>query len=224
MAMEYIYLDYTTTQPVELKKFNGLQYSYEEECKDTGTLEITDTQGQQKAFFRVKPHTCYVLQRRNQSALQLHEVTPPRVFRDRTPWLFGFGSKHRCDSRSKLAQVCQEYQDTHPGSVVVMRDLYHLGSYLTYAYAVGKFTTPVAYCCKWAEDSAWGFFGDDTICEFIAEMYMNLGEFRYPLQYVIHQVKAMATTYPVRTRKFFQERLGCYDKDVYYADYPYDRF
>lgn len=223
MAMEYIYLDRTTKEPVELKNFKGLRYFYEEECGDTGTLEILDARGEQVAFFRVKPYACYLLQRRNQSALQLHEMTPPRVFRDRVPWLFGFGRKQRCESVAQLEQACQEYRAAHPHAEVVIREISYYGSYLRYAFAVGEYTTPVAYCCKWAENGTWAFFGDDTICEFIADLDREL-KFKFPLQYVIHQVKAMATTYPVPTKKFFQDRLGYYDKSVYYASDPCSGF
>ncbi len=223
MAMEYIYTDYTTKTPVELKNFKGLQYRYEEEYHDAGTLEILYTNGAQKAFFHVKPYTLYLLQCRNQSALQLHEVTPPRVFRDRVPWLFGFGRKQRCENHREFWQVCDAYQSMHPRASVLTRQVSYGGSYLTYAFVVGNFTAPIAYSCEWAEGEAWAFAGDDTICEFIAAMHRDLN-FKFPLQYVIHQVKAMATMYPVPTKRFFQERLGCYDKGVYYASDPSDGF
>lgn len=216
-------MDRITKAPVKLDKFTDLRYNYDEEYEDTGVLEIINARGEQVAFFRVKPHACYLLQRRNQSALQLHEMTPPRVFRDRTPWLFGFGGKQRCESRSKLDQACREYQVAHPNLKVIVKDLYHAGSFLSYAFAVGDFTTPVAYYCEWAKNETWAFFGDDTILKFIAEMYKDLS-FKFPLQYVIHQVRDMATTYPVPTKKFFQETLGCYNKGVYYASDPDEGF
>ncbi len=216
MAMEYIYFDHDIKQPVELKKFKGLSYQYEKWDCDEGTVEILDPHGEHVASFRVKPDTCYLLQRRNQSALQLYEVTPPRVFRDRAPWLFGFGSKQRCDSWDKLCQVGRAYQEAHPNSKLLMSSVPSHGSYLTYVYAADDYATPVAYCCEWAKDEAWAFFGNDTICEVIATMYRDLN-FKYPLQYVVHQVKAMATTYPVGTKEFFQGQLGIYDEDLYYG-------
>lgn len=217
MAMEHIYFDHDIERPVELKKFKGFSYQYEKWSRDEGTVEIFDHHGEQVASFQVKPDTCYVLQRRNQSALQLHEVTPPRVFRDRAAWLFGFGSKQRCDSWEKLCQAGQAYQEAHPNSKLLTSSVSSYGSYLTYVYAAGDYVTPVAYYCEWADNEAWAFVGDDTICEVIATMHRDLN-FRYPLQFVIHQVKAMASLYPVGARNFFQGRLGIYDEDAYYAD------
>ena len=219
MAIEYIYFDHDTIdRPAELKKFKGLSYQYEKWSCDEGTVEILNPHGEQVAFFRVKPDTCYVLQRRNQSALQLHEVTPPRILRERIPWLFGFGGKHRCGSRDELEQVCQEYRTVHPDVKVIVRDLYHAGSYLTYAYAVGKYTTPVAYYCIWGDGiPCFVGEGESTTCEFIIKMYRDLN-FKYPLQFVVHQVKAMAMLYPMGTKQFFHGRLGIYDNDLYYAD------
>ncbi len=218
MAMEYLYFDHDTEQPVALKHFKGLMYKYEEWPDGEGCVEVVDCDGDHMAFFYVKHRTCYLLQRRNQSALQLHEVTPPRIHRERVPWLFGFGSKQRYDSASSFDQACQKYRAAHPDVKLIVKDISDNGSYLTYAFAIGeRATTPVAYYCQWSEDTAWAFFGANTICEFIAEMYRDLN-FKYPMQYTIKLVKGMATTYPVPTRDFFRERLGIYDKDAYYAD------
>lgn len=223
MAMEYLYFDHNTEQPVPLKHFKNLMYEYEEWSGDEGHVEIIDRHDNYEASFQVKHRTCYLLQRRNQSALQLHEVTPPRILRERAPWLFGFGSKQRYDSRNSFSQACLEYCVAHPSVELTVRRTSCNGSYLEYAFAIdermigsGCATVPVAYWRQWNDDTAWAFFGDDTICEFIAEMYRDL-DFKYPLQYVIELVKGMATTYPVPTRGFFQEKLGIYDKNAYYA-------
>lgn len=218
MAMEYIYLDHDIKQPVALTKFKHLMYRYEVRCGGEGFLEILDHHGDRVASYHVKSNACYVLQRRNQSALQLHEVTPPRIFRERITWLFGFTSKHRCDSIEKFDQVCEEYEVTHHCSLIV-RDIYYAGSYLAYAFAMGDYTTPVAHYCLWANNGAWAFFGDDTTCKFIDRIHQDL-TFKFPLQYVIHQVKTIASLSSVDAMNFFHNELLCYDINVYYADDP----
>ena len=219
MAMQYVYTDQSTKELVKLKNFGGLQYSYDDynEC-----LEIFDSQGEHVAFFYVKPHTCYLLQRRNQSQLQLHEVTPPSFCMDQILWLFGFGRKHRCESRDSFAQACAEYQKAHPDLQVIVKEAEPVGVRVKYAFAWGRNATlcPVACFYEIAEGTTWAFFGKEAEYRVIAAMHKALGNFHYPLQYVIHLFKGVTMSYPVETRKFFQEELGYYAANVYYASGP----
>ena len=225
MAIEYIFLDQTKTVNLQNPNFCGLQYNYDEWSTDEGTLEIVNAAGEQKAFFHVKPWSLYCLQRRNQSALQLHEVTPPRLCRDQIPWLFGFGSKHRCKSQQDYARACELYQAAHPDLKVITEDTSYNGAYLLYAFVAGRddFTTPVAYYCKWPEDVAWAMFGKGVMYKFTSELYHSLRKFQYPLQYAIHVFKGATMSLPMETREFFQEELYIGDKSVYYS-YPDGNF
>ena len=219
MAMEYVYVGETSTNIINLPKFGDLCYSYDGR---SGTLKITDGNGEQKALFYVKPDTCYMLQRRNKSALQLHEVTPPHFCVDTALWLFGFVRKHRCDNQNSFEQACDDFQKAHPDFQVTKMEIDYAGSCLKYAFVSGTNRTsdylPVAYCYRLVRDTAWAFHGKETLYEVIARMHGSLGNFRYPLQYVIHIFKSTTISYPTETRDFFQKRLGYWNDDVYYAD------
>lgn len=219
MAMEYVYFDEPTKEPVALRNFRGLYYTYED-----GAMEICNGRGEQVGFFTVNRRTCYMLQRRNQSALQLHKVTPPRSCVDVDLWLFGFGKKLRCDSREGFQEACHEYEGRSHQQVKI-RDFSWGGLDLEYAF-VGRVGTksdfvPVAYYYFMREGTAWAFNGKEIEYRLIEAVHNAVGGFKYPLQYVIHTFKGNTMSYPVETREFFRKKLGYVNRnDVYYADLP----
>ena len=215
MAMEYIYVCQRTEQPVALCNFKGLQYN----C-DCLILEIANSQGKREASFCVEKYNCYMLERRNQSALQLHKVTPPRFCMDTLLWLFGFGRKQHCDSLDSFTQICKDYREAHPNLQIETKEINSNGTHVKYAFVNDRYISPIAYYYKQAEGTAWSLWGKETSYEIVAEMHSALGKFKYPLQYVIHTFKGSTMSYPVETRKFFRSSLGYWDEAVYYADEP----
>ena len=218
--MEYIYLEQSTKEPVKLEHFRGLSYSYDAAWSD---LTITDSNNNSVAQFTVQPEECYLLQRRNQSALQLHKVTPPKFCMDEVIWLFGFGSKHRRDSIEAVDQACEEYQAAHRNAQVVIREVDNHGLYMKFAFTRrDNNITPIAHYYRIPSGTAWALSQKDIMYYAVYEMHGALSKFQYPLQYVIHCFRGSTMSYPVETRDFFRNKLYIRDNDVYYADLPGD--
>lgn len=217
MAMEYLYMDQGAEHLEVLQNFRGLQWYY-----DGGdVLEILDEHGDQKAFFYVQPRTCYLLQRRNQSALRVHEVTPPRFCVDVLAWMFGFGRKQRCDDYNSFVQACNEYQATHPDLRFIENGIEQYGMCFRYAFALrDDCAYPVAYYYRLPGDTNWAFFGKELEYGIVANMHRALGKFKYPLQYMIHLFRCVTMSYPVETREFFRDTLGHRTEKVHYASDP----
>lgn len=215
MAMEYIYIEQDlNTQPTELKNFKGLRYIYR-----GGALELVDERGKQKALFQVEERVCYVLQRRNQSALQLHRVTPPSKCVERIPWLFGFNRSHRCDSEKDFYRVCREYQQSENADRLRVRNIDGTAAYLAFAFANNaNGLLPVAYYSEQYDGTAWAFYGEETVRNFVERLHGSMGQFKYPLQYAVRIFQGAAMFYPNETKEFFQEKLGYGGrKDVCYV-------
>lgn len=218
MAIEYIYLEDATEQPVLLRNFKGLQY-----ISDCGYLVILNAHGKLLAEFPVNNRTCYVLTRRNQSSLQLLKVTPPRksVF-DMLFWLFGFGSKQRCDDHKHFIRVCEEFQEQHSHLDVVTDCFNYGGMVCEFAFTRSDSSTgsqPVAFYCELPNDpTGLAILGKELDYRLVKKLHDRMANFKYPLQYVIHLFEWITMSYPLETREFFQNELHYLEKDVYYID------
>ena len=221
MAMEYIYVCDYTKVPVALRNFKGLYYEYTYESHPY--LYITDEKGESVASFAVEDRTCYLLQRRNQSALQLHKVTPPHYCVDVDFWLFGLGRKVHCESEDAFRAKCEEYRKENPNIQISFREFEYLGFYLRYAFVETKFRRQaIAYWYSMPGETSWAWHGKEIHYQLIKKLH-GVFEFQYPLQYTIHIFKGNTLSYPVETRDFFRKHLGYFHRnDVYYADLPGD--
>lgn len=221
MAMEYIYLEDTTEQPVSLRNFKGLQYTFTN-YPNCGCLEIFNDHGKLEAEFPVNNRTCYVLTRRNQSALQLQKVISPHKTLDKLFWLFGFGGKQRCGNSEGFRQACKEFQEQHSHLDVVTDCFNYGGMVCEFAFTRSDSSTgsqPVAFYCELPNDpTGLAILGKELDYRLVKKLHDRMANFKYPLQYVIHLFKGATMSYPVETREFFQNELHHLEKDVYYAD------